>query len=1032
MKKGRAFNYRLFVIDKKTGIKFLVDSGADVSLIPATCNDKVSSDFKLYAANGSEIPCFGHKILTLDLGLRRDFQWPFIIAKVSKGILGADFLNRFNLLIDIKNKQLIDGVTKLSIIGEITSSTDELNVSTLNKNNKFSDILAQFPEITKPDLLISKPKHNVKHYITTSGKPVYSKARQLDPKRLEIAKQEFKFMLENDIIRPSKSPWASPLHLVTKTDGTLRPCGDYRRLNDITVPDRYPLPRIEDFHHILNGKKIFSKLDLLKAYYQIPIAEEDKQKTAIITPFGLYEFNVMSFGLRNAPSTFQRFINEVFFGLDFTFPYLDDILIASETEEQHKKHLTEVFNRIQQYGLRINLSKSVTGVNKLEFLGYLITPNGSKPLPEKVQIITNYKLPETIHELRKFLGMINFYRRYLKDAANTQAPLNEYLKGSTKKDRRKIPWTEEAKKSFEKCKEDLANAALLTFPNPDLTLALCTDASNFAIGSVLQQYEDGYWKPIGFYSKKLNDTQKTYSTYDRELLSIYLSIKHFKHLLEGREFTIFTDHKPIIFAFKQKNDKASPRQLRHLQYISQFSTNIKYITGKDNIVADTMSRIESVSDIDYDKIAEEQINNEELKELLNSSKNLNFKQYPLTSGKIIWCDVSTPNIRPFIPQPFRMIVFHKIHDLNHPGIKSSVKQVSSRFIWKNVKKDVREWAKTCISCQKNKIVRHTHSKFNSFEEPDERFSIIHVDIIGPYPPSNGNKYCLTCIDRFTCWMEVIPIENITTETITKAFYANWICRFGVPFSVITDRGNQFRSELFRSLGVICGIKMQTTTSYHPQSNGKVERQHRTLKAAVRAHNSVKWSETLPTILLGIRASLRDDTNCSIAEMVYGKSLKLPGEFFQEPKTRLEPGTFTSELRKQMNKLKPIKSQCKRKQTLFFHKDLDSCSHVFIRVDRVKKALESPYEGPFPVISRNDKYYTVRIKEKDINVSVDRLKQAYLLASGEDDSRNLTNKEKQNIPLNGDENGKKEDSNFKTARSGRRITFPARYQDYVNI
>lgn len=281
-------------------------------------------------------------------------------------------------------------------------------------------------------------------------------------------------------------------------------------------------------------------------------------------------------------------------------------------------------------------------------------------------------------------------------------------------------------------------------------------------------------------------------------------------------------------------------------------------------------------------------------------------------------------------------------------------------------------------------------------------------------------------------MEVIPLENITTETITKAFYENWICRFGVPYTVITDRGNQFRSELFRNLGSMCGIKLQTTTSYHPQSNGKIERQHRTLKAAVQAQDSIKWNETLPTILLGIRASLRDDTNCSIAEMVYGKSLKLPGEFFQEPKTKLEPDTFTGELRKQMEKLKPIKSQCKRKQKLFFQKDLDSCSHVFVRVDRVKKSLESPYEGPFPVIARNEKYYTVRIKGKDITVSVDRLKQAYLLAADEDDSQNLTNKQKQNISLNKDEKIKTEDSKFQTTRSGRRITFPARYRDYVNI
>ncbi|GFV57428.1 hypothetical protein TNCV_1608731 [Trichonephila clavipes] len=259
----------------------------------ANSNQETFEANKLYAANGSEIPTFGHKILTLNLGLRREFQLPFVIAKVDKGIIGADFLNKFNLLI----------------------VTSEIN------------------NLMKPNLLVTNTKHDVKNYIATKGPPVYSKARQLESKKLETAKQEFKFMLDNNIVRPSKSPWASPLHLVNKKDGSVRPCGDYRRSNAQTIPDRYPIPRIEDFHHILKRKRIFSKIDLFKSYFKIPIAKEDKEKTAIIAPFGLFEFNIMSFGLRNAPSTFQRFVNEVLFGLEFVFSYLDDILVASENEE---------------------------------------------------------------------------------------------------------------------------------------------------------------------------------------------------------------------------------------------------------------------------------------------------------------------------------------------------------------------------------------------------------------------------------------------------------------------------------------------------------------------------------------------------------------------------------------------------------------------------------------------------------------------------------------------------------------------------
>ncbi|UYV61625.1 K02A2.6-like [Cordylochernes scorpioides] len=423
------------------------------------------------------------------------------------------------------------------------------------------------------------------------------------------------------------------------------------------------------------------------------------------------------------------------------------------------------------------------------------------------------------------------------------------------------------------------------------------------------------------------------------------------HLLEAREFTILTDHRPLIYAFKQKNEKASPRQLRHLQYISQFSNDIKYIKGTDNIVADALSRVDAITTIDYEEIAKEQTGDSELQNLISKNTSLKFKQCPLQSGNLLW----------------------NFHELSHPGIKATTKQLTSRFIWPNMNKDIRKWAQACVNCQKCKVSIHTKSEIGKYQEVDERFSVVHIDLIGTLPPSNGNIYCLTCIDRYTSWMEVVPLPDMKSETVARAFYENWIVRFGAPHTVISDQGKQFTSQLFKDLTTLCGIKLRHSTAYHPQCNGKIERLHRTIKTAIRAHNNIKWTETLPTVLLGLRA------------MVYGKTIRLPGEFFDDSKHHLHAEEFVQQLQKQMELLKPLNEKHHSKTKVFVHKDLKTCSHVFIRTDRVRKPLEPPYEGPFPVLDRTDKYFTLKVKERNVTISIDRLRHAYLLA----DSDNVT-------------------------------------------
>ena len=403
--------------------------------MPATEQDRQRAPLEkeLVAANGSRIRCYGQKKIQLKVGTRT-YEWTFLVADVKRSLIGADFLTHSSLLVNLRNKQMVH--------------PDDLNATPLQRTKRRSRItglafaaspnpsplaklFAEFP--TVPNFKITSPKHAVRHNIETRGQPIQAKARPLPPQKLAAVKANFAEMGALGIVRRSKGPWSSPLHVATKKDGSFRMCGDYRRVNTVMMPDRYSIPLIADLTSRLQGRKFFGKVNLVKGYHQIPVAEEDIAKTAITTPFGTFEFLRMPFGLKNAGQTFQRMMDEILSNLDYLFVYMDDVLVASRTMAEHEEHFRELFHRLADHDLVVSPVKCQFGKTQIEFLGHTVMKDGIKPLPEKVAAINTYPAPSTTDEMRRFLGMINFYNRFISKAAQIMKPLYKAAAAKSKK-----------------------------------------------------------------------------------------------------------------------------------------------------------------------------------------------------------------------------------------------------------------------------------------------------------------------------------------------------------------------------------------------------------------------------------------------------------------------------------------------------------------------------------------------------------------------------------------------------------------------
>ena len=427
----------------------------------------------------------------------------------------------------------------------------------------------------------------VRHKINTGNAvPIRIPARRLPFGKRKTEQEEVKSMIERGVIQPSTSPWASPIVLVTKKDGTTRFCVDYRALNNVSIKDAYPLPRIDDSLDALNGGRYFNTMDLMSGFWQIEMAPEDQEKTAFSTSLGLYEFKVMPFGLVNAPASFERLMETVLRGLQWEecLVYMDDIIVAGDSISQCLERLEHVFQRLQGAGLKLKPSKCSFLQKTVQFLGHVVSEEGIQTDPEKIAVVRDWPVPTTPKQMRSFLGLCSYYRRFINKFADIARPLHKLTEKATR-----FNWTESCQQAFDFLKQTLTSAPILSYPKEQGQMILDTDACQEAVGAVLSQVQDDMERVLGYFSKSLSKTERVYCVTRKELLAVVLALKHFHPYLYGRKIILRTDNSAVSWMRSLK--APSGQTARWLERVAEYDLEVIHRAGKSHGNADALSHL---------------------------------------------------------------------------------------------------------------------------------------------------------------------------------------------------------------------------------------------------------------------------------------------------------------------------------------------------------------------------------------------------------------------------------------------------------
>ncbi|GJR28724.1 putative nucleotidyltransferase, ribonuclease H [Tanacetum coccineum] len=813
---------------------------------------------------------------------------------------GSSPLKSVKLISAMKARTLISHGCQGFLASVMDTSLESPNIENLSVVREFADVF--------PDELPGLPPAREIEFgieLIPGAEPISKAPYRMAPVELKELKEQLQEMLENGFIRPSVSPWGAPVLFVKKKDGSMRLCIDYRELNRITIRNRYPLPRIDDLFDQLQGAKYFSKIDLRSGYHQLRVREQDISKTAFRTRYGHYEFLVMPFGLTNAPTVFMDLMNRIFHEyLDkFVIVFIDDILVYSKSEEEHEQHLRIVLEILRQKKLYAKFSKCEFWLQQVAFLGHIVSADGIIMDPSKVEAITKWPRPTTVTEVRSFLGLAGYYRRFVEGFSRLALPLTQLMRKGEK-----FVWTDERQESFEELKRRLVSAPILTLPSGSGGFQIYSDASKKGLGCVLMQHG----KVIAYASRQLKPYEVNYPTHDLELAAVVFALKIWRHYLYGEACDIFTDHKSLKYIFTQR--ELNMRQRRWLELLKDYDTNIQYHPGKANVVADALSRksgmiacfdsiiLRDLERLDVElcvrgsggywasmriesnlmlQIKEAQRDDGELWAIVQNVEDGKHTEFSVDDDGVVWFEdrLCVPN-----DQALREKVMTEAHSSPftiHPGSTKMYRDLKQYFWWNGMKQDVATFVSKCMTCQQVKIEHQRASGLlQPLEIPMWKWDEISIDFVTGLPTTQKRHDAIwVVVDRLTKSAHFLPIrKNYGISKLAEIFRQEIVRLHGTPTSIVSDRDPKFTSRFWKGLQKAWGTRLKFSTAFHPQTDGQSERTIQTLEDMLRAC-ALEWTGSWDEYLCLVEFAYNNSWHASIKaapfELLYGRKCRAP-------------------------------------------------------------------------------------------------------------------------------------------------------------